>query len=437
MSTFSEAAQVSSRRHANRLFWLCFLSYACSYIGRKNFAACLPAMIAEGFLTKATGGYITTAYMIVYGTGQLLSGIIGSKIKPKYMIGTGLLGAGICNFLMGLSPLPELLPVIWAANGLFHSMLWAPIIRVFTDYLPDESRAAAGTNISVSCSVGAVLAFLIPSLVLAVGQWRTVFYVSGSILLFSFAVWCIGNGTLKQYLRRMEEANRQMRKVISDNPPSTAKPNRRGVRPSLLAVIMTSGLWMVLFCLFCNGALRDAVESWAPTFLSEQFGLSGSVAALISVIIPIISVTGTYIANWLLEKHIHNEFYTAFWMFVVAIFCVIGIYLTRNTHAVICAALMALSVSAMWGVNHMFLTVIPYHFAPLGLSAAATGLFNCIVYFSTACCSGLYGVLADKIGWRALILIWIGIGIAGMLFCFLGGKLWGKKNRLIPEEKNV
>ncbi len=435
MSTSTEIKQATLRRSANRLFWLCFLSYACSYIGRKNFAACLPSMIAEGFLTKATGGYITTAYMIFYGSGQLLSGIIGSKIKPKYMIGTGLLGAGICNALMGISPYAELLPIIWAANGLFHSMLWAPIIRVFTDYLPDESRAAAGTNISVSCSVGAVLAFLIPSLVLAVGQWRTVFYVSGCILLFAFAVWCIGNGTLKQYLRRMEEACRQNRQIAVDTTSSTAPTGHSAIRRSLPAVIITSGLWMILFCLFCNGALRDAVESWAPTFLAEQFGLNASVAALISVIIPVVSVTGTYIANWLFEKYIHNEFYTAFWMFIVAVFCVTGIYLTRNTNAVICACLMSLSVSAMWGVNHMFLTVIPYHFAPLGLSAAATGLFNSIVYFSTACCSGLYGVLADHIGWQALILIWIGVGLAGILFCFLGGRLWAKKRWKMASER--
>ena len=126
--------------------------------------------------------------------------------------------------------------------------------------------------------------------------------------------------------------------------------------------------------------------------------MDSSAAALISVIIPVVSVTGTYVANWLHEKWIHNEFYTSIVMFLIAVLCIGGIYLTRNTAALLCACFMAVSVSAMWGVNHMFLTVIPYHFAPHGLSAAVTGLLNCVIYVSTACCSGIYGVLAENLG---------------------------------------
>ena len=145
---------------ATKLFLFCFLAYTCSYIGRKNFSACLPAMMEEGMLTKTVGGYITTAYMLCYGAGQMINGIIGSRIKPRFMIGTGLCGAGLCNLAMGLVPSPVYMPLIWALNGIFHSMLWAPIIRTFTDLLPAGRKEVAGTNISVSCSVGAILAFL-------------------------------------------------------------------------------------------------------------------------------------------------------------------------------------------------------------------------------------------------------------------------------------
>ena len=36
---------------ATQLFLYCFLAYTCSYLGRKNFSACIPAMIDEGFIT--------------------------------------------------------------------------------------------------------------------------------------------------------------------------------------------------------------------------------------------------------------------------------------------------------------------------------------------------------------------------------------------------
>ena len=122
-------AEWSARRIglcATQLFLYCFLAYTCSYLGRKNFSACIPAMIEEGFLTKTFGGTVNSAYMLIYGAGQILNGIVGTKIKPRFMIGTGLCGAGLCNLAMGFVPSAQIMPLIWAMNGLFHSMLWAP-----------------------------------------------------------------------------------------------------------------------------------------------------------------------------------------------------------------------------------------------------------------------------------------------------------------------
>ncbi len=417
---------------ATHLFLYCFLAYACSYIGRKNFSACMPAMIEEGFLLKTVGGYITTAYMLVYGAGQMVSGLLAARIKPRYMIAMGLCGAGLCNLLMGLASTPAPMPALWACNGFFHSMLWSPIIRTFTDLLPAERRSAAGTNIAASCSVGAILAFLIPGIVLRFGNWRTVFYVSGGILLVCFLIWVVGNRFLKQYIAHME--------AICTKERQAAIPTSEGADPPagpkggvLLGVFIGGGLWVVLFGLVCNGALRDAVETWAPSFLSERFGLDSSLSALLSVVIPVISITGTYVANSLHEKVFRNELITASVMFAVAALCVGGLLLCRfipipALSAVLCALFMAVSVAAMWGANHLFLTVIPYRFASVGLSASVTGILNSVIYFATALCSGLYGVLADKVGWDVLTLIWIGVGILGFSVCLAGARMWGKKH---------
>ncbi len=416
---------------ATRLFLYCFLAYTCSYIGRKNFSACIPAMIDEGFMALSFGGTVNSAYMLVYGAGQMLNGVIGSKIKPRYMIGMGLCGAGLCNLAMGLTPLAAWMPLIWACNGLFHSMLWAPIIRTFTDLLPGGHREKAGTNIAASCSIGAVLAFLIPGFILKYANWRVVFFVSGGLLLMAFLVWVIGNRALSAYIKMMEEACVAERKALREladakKSAKTSIPKKDGIR-ALPGVMIASGLWVVLFGLVCNGALRDAVESWAPSFLADQFQLDSSLAAIIAVIIPIVSITGTYFANWLFEKKTKNELTTSFVMFAIATVCLGGLMLCRPLGAVPCAFLMAVSVSAMWGANHMFLTVIPYRFAPLGLSSAITGILNSIIYFGTALCSALYGILAEKVGWSVLLIIWLCVGCLGVIFCLLGARFWGRK----------
>ena len=418
---------------ATQLFLYCFLAYTCSYLGRKNFSACIPAMIEQEFITKTFAGTVNSAYMLVYGAGQMLNGIIGTKIKPRYMIGTGLCGAGLCNVAMGFVPSAGIMPLIWALNGLFHSMLWAPIIRTFTDLLPAGRKEKAGTNIAASCSIGAVLAFLIPGLILKFGSWRSVFYISGGVLLTCFLIWVIGNRFLSGYIRMMEETTARERAILLEKAEAAAAAENRKVKRSLPAILVASGLWAVLFGLVCNGALRDAVESWAPTFLKEQFGLDSSMANIITVIIPIISISGTYIANWMFLKLLKNELTTACIMFGIAALCVGGLFLCRDMNAILCAVFMAVAISAMWGANHMFLTVVPYHFAPLGVTAAVTGLLNSIIYFATALCAALYGVLADSFGWSVMILIWMGIGLAGTFFCLLFARFWGKKRVALDE----
>lgn len=417
---------------ATQLFLYCFLGYACSYVGRKNLSACLPAMIEEGLLTKIEAGTVTTVYMICYGLGQLISGVLGTKIKPKYMIGIGLCGAGVCNLAMGLVPSSFWMPLIWGCNGIFHSMLWAPIIRCFTDFLPRDRSERAGTNIAVSAPVGTVLAFLIPGIVLKFASWRVVFYIAGGMLLVACLIWVLGNAFLKDYIGMMEERCRTEREALrdaqEDREPPAGKHHRRGAGPSLVAVWIASGLWMILFGLFCNGALRDAVEVWAPTFLAEQFKLDSFVAALISVIIPVVSTAGTYVAHWLHTRLIHNELYTAGIMFVVAVACIGGLLLSMQVSAWLSVCLIAVSVSAMWGANHMFLTVIPYHFARYGMSAAVTGFLNSVIYFSTALCSWFYGFLASRIDWTFLTVVWLGVGVVGVLACGVCGFFWARKS---------
>ncbi len=427
-------APFSERRIANSaggLFFACFLAYTCSYLGRKNLSACLPAMIAEGLLDKAFAGYVTTAYMLCYGIGQAVSGTVATRVKPQYLIGTGLFGAGLCNLCMSVSG-AGLFPVIWALNGVFHSMLWAPIIRVFTDRLPKDRRARAGVNISAACSIGAVLAYLIPALILKLSGWRTVFMVSGGVLLLACGLWIICHRILRDYILRMDEQCAAERAALQASAAADA-PTAKPAKHSLLAVIAASGLCLMLFALVCNGALRDAVETWAPTFLSEQFGLDESLAALCSVLIPLITLAGPYAAEALSKRVIRNEIYTAAILFGVAVLCITGIYLSREVSVILCAGFMAMSVAAMFGANHLFLTVVPYHFAPLGLSAAVSGFFNSVIYLATALFSSAYGLIAERCGWGVLIVVWLCIGLCGILFSLFGGRLWKKKAPLLDE----
>ena len=80
-------------------------------------------MCADGILTDAFTGVILASFKIAYGAGQLVNGLLGTRISPKYMIATGLIGA-VCperNRITDLLDSERLFPI--DALGAHHPRL--------------------------------------------------------------------------------------------------------------------------------------------------------------------------------------------------------------------------------------------------------------------------------------------------------------------------
>ena len=76
-------------RNAILIGGLCSISYLAVYIARNMLSAVSPQMIEKGFSTEFIGS-ISSLYFILYAVGQLINGVIGDKIKARYMISLGL-----------------------------------------------------------------------------------------------------------------------------------------------------------------------------------------------------------------------------------------------------------------------------------------------------------------------------------------------------------
>jgi len=81
---------------------LCSLSYLAVYIARNILGTVSPQIEAEGIFSKEIIGTLSSIYFTCYACGQLVNGLIGDRVKAKYMISFGLALAGICNLLFPL-----------------------------------------------------------------------------------------------------------------------------------------------------------------------------------------------------------------------------------------------------------------------------------------------------------------------------------------------
>ena len=81
-------------KNAILIGFMCSFAYLAVYISRNMLGAITPAMIEAGY-SEDFIGKISSFYLVFYAIGQLINGSLGDRIKAKWMVSVGLLGAGV------------------------------------------------------------------------------------------------------------------------------------------------------------------------------------------------------------------------------------------------------------------------------------------------------------------------------------------------------
>ena len=410
------------KRGGTVLFWLCWIAYTTSYITRLNYSTAMSTMITEGLFDKTFGGYLGTGFFACYGLGQLANGFLGDRIKPKYMIGIGITASGIMNLLMALLADKYALLAVWCVNGYCCSMLWAPVIRCFSEYMVAEKRNKAGVSISSTIPLGGIISYLLSSLVLGMsGSYRMLFTASGIIGIAVGALWIFGMNSLSGYFADVKPIIAAENGIASGSDTAIRKDNR-----SFFVLLATTGALLAMVCIFFNGVLKDGVTLWIPTLLSDGFVVSPSVASLVITLLPIVNLAGAYVARFLDRRFFRNELTTVCFMFGLSFVAVFLLYLIGSLSVVLAAFLVAACTSSMLGANSMLLTFIPLSYSKIGRSSSITGFFDACSYLASAVSSPVIALVSENYGWDITVLSWCGVALAGALFAGIGIPLWKK-----------
>ncbi|HHU83977.1 MAG TPA: MFS transporter [Clostridiales bacterium] len=415
-----------SKRNANKIIALCWISYAISYVGRLNYSACMSEIMSDMAIESSFAGTISTVFLGAYGLGQLINGLLGDRISPKFMIFTGLFGAGIANILMGLAGKPALLLIFWCANGIFNSMLWSPVIRAFAIWLSKDYQKIAGLRIPSTIPAGKIASYLISSIGLHFLSWRLTFVLIGGILILFAFIWFVGIGTLRDYINSFTQSGKNA--TVANATTTPQKPKTM----SLAKCILTTGLVFAVFNIFANGMIKDGVTQWVPTYLKTMFSVGSSTAAALTMVLPLVELLGAVVAYKILDK-VENEFTTCAIMWTICLAAISILALIGKNNIFSAVGLVAVSTSTMLGVNNMILTVIPLKFAKVGRSASVTGFLNACSYLASAVSSLIFGLIAENYGWNNTVYSWCIIAVFGTLTAFMGINFWQKGKKRIEE----
>lgn len=396
-------------------FWICWLTYFCTYLGRLNFSASMAEIItAEGF-TKSQLGLVGSGLFFAYGLGQLVSGFLGDVLNPKYLVFGGITASSLMNLMMGFAASPGMMAVLWSLNGLAQAMVWSPMVRILSDRMTHAQCVKTCVNMATTTPAGTLCAFLLCSAVIALSHWRMVFYLTGGFMLAISLLWLVGMTRLEKRIQK-----NGVREPASVSAPSQLKAKTGGFVKAVLA----SGLLLISAAALLHGILKDGVVTWTPTYLTEMFQVDSAISIAVTTLIPVVNLAGVYLANFLNSKVFRGEISTSAFFFAVTVAALLALNIWGSHSMALSLVLLSITSSAMLAINTMVVNLAPLRYHRMGKVSTITGILNSLTYVGSAISIYGIGVLSDQFGWAATQYAWMAIALLGLAACLLVRRPW-------------
>ena len=418
----------SIRGKAKAIAWLCTLVYFGSYMTRQNFNVMLLYVIGD--FSAATGllpddlkvqlAVVLTGMTIAYGVGQVVCGFLGDKIKPQYMLTGGLALATVTNIIMAIPGVASadnivLMTVIWSINGVAHSMLWPPIVRIMSTYLTGDEYGYSAVRVSWGSQFATILLYLgCPVLVTFANiSWRWVMMICAGLGIAINVIWNIF------YPR-----------LLRDPMDAIPKKELKKSSGAKLPAFVIAPLVCIFFGIIFQGVMRDGVTNWTPTLLDETFNLGDAVSTVSAVVLAVFSIASFSLYDLVHRKLFKNEVFCAAMIFAfsaVMSTLVLLMFIFEFNSAVLSILLMGIIVANMHGINLMLITVVPKRFIKSGKVSFFSGVLNACTYIGAAIGNTVFAYLSTLgHGWTPVVISWIAVSVLGLGVCLLATPVWKK-----------
>lgn len=371
---------------------MCSVSYLAVYIARNILGAVSPQMEATGAFTKEGIGLLSSIYFTCYACGQLINGMIGEKIKSKYMISLGLIFAGICNFLLPLlSATPMMTYVTYGATGFFLSMVYAPMTKV----VAENTEPIYATRCSLGYTFASFFGSPLAGVLAAIMTWQLVFCTSSGVLI-TMGIVCFVAFTVFE------------KKGLIKYGQYTPAKNTNNI-----GVLIKHRIVKFTFIAVLTGIVRTSVVFWLTTYFSEYLGYTPEIAAVIFTVATFIISASAFIAVFVYERLGRNMDKTILIAFCVSAVSFLLVFFIKQPFANV--GFIVLAILA----NNCAASMLWSRYCPslrdTGMVSSATGFLDFMGYMAASVSSSLFANAVGSLGWGNLILIWAGLMGLGVI----------------------
>lgn len=358
----------------------CYLFF---YTGRHNFGWASKEMAEELAISYTMIGWISAAMLIGYAIGQFVNGNLADRFSPRIMISLGAMLSVIANFSISFSTEYTTILILWALNGYFQSMAWAPGSRLISNWWHREERGKAFGLYTMAAGSSSVVTFLASILILQNGvPWPYLFRLPVLFLLFA--------AVLFYFIARSKPSE----KGYSNLYPEKQDQKENSWKERYMTVLKNRRFVVASVSLGFESMARYGLIVWVPLyFLGNSKGNTDSLWG--SLLLPIGMALGAFsfgiISDYLFKGNRHRSIFTGMFVAGAIMMC---IYLTPPENWALGGLLMFLGGFFVYGPQANFWPLSP---DLLGEKHVGTGvgIMNTFAYLFAALGEPLLGKIID------------------------------------------
>lgn len=384
--------KISEKRKAVNIGAICVFSYLASYYMRNLLGVSTPAMLETGDFTKEMVGLFSSVYFFAYAIGQFINGVIGDQVRAKYMVFVGLFICGASSITFAFAGHIYLRVFIFALMGFSLSMLRGPLVKLISENtLPHYARVCC-TCFSFASFAGPFIA----SFIAMIFDWKLTFVVAGAscmaIALCSYTV------------------------LSSFEKKGLIKTSAKGMnreKNNIWSIFKLENFFYYLFVVVLTEIAGASIAFWLPTYLTEHLEFSKEVSNMIFSATSLLRSFVPFLTLMALKLFKDRDVKLTKYAFLVSSILFVGVLLVSNRYINVFFFSSALIVlvfasSTVWSVY------IPNQ-AKSGRVSSLNGILDSLGYGITAVANMIFSVMADKIGWNGLTIIWILLMFSGVI----------------------
>ncbi len=397
-----------------RILSACIIIYTLAYLNRLNLSAALASLREVLDITAAQAGLLQTAFAIPYAAGQLVNGALVDRLSPIRHMVIGIVGAAVCNLLMGLIPVYPALVGLCLLNGAFQSMLWTPIVRIFAQYFENAAlRKRANILQSLALVVGHLGAWAISGYLSALLSWRYSFIVPALTVIpgLAAAMYLLRGVKLQEH---QEEAAAQVQSA-----PQTP----------VIPLFVKTGFFFILIVSILHGFIKDGVVTWTPDVLRAIGG--GLSATSFSLIIPLVNTIGMLGGYWVQDKARQANRPMLAGILALSALCSLPLLLVKGG-MLFTALLLGMICACMYGMNPIMTGLLPMEYEKAGRIGLTAGLIDSFIYLGSSLAGVAAGGLYEALGVKALYAAFLIASAAAAILSWLSA-LKARGNELLNE----